>query len=470
MASKDLCFLSALDLRTLYLNRELSPVETTLAVLEQIDRLEPSLNAFVTTTPELAMDQARHAEDCYRTGRTEPPLLGVPVTIKDLTATKGIRTTGGSLTQKDWVPDFDAPIVERLKQAAAIILGKTTTPEFGWKGDSGNRVNGPGFNPWDLDKTPGGSSSGAASSVATGMGVIAHGTDGAGSIRIPAAFCGVYGIKQSFGLVPNYPPSRAAALSHNGPISRTVRDSALALNVMAGPDPRDKNSLGATNIDYLAACDESISGLRVAWSPDLGYAPIDPEVRAIAEQAAQVFASLGCSIEEINPGLPDPYEHLDVIWKTGQAAGHLSNFDDVKDIIDPGRRRIVQEGFEIPGTAVAAAYAFTLEYADMWQRFMKNFDLLLTPTLPVTAFRAGDDHPGSIEGVETTYLGWTKFTYPFNVTGQPAATVPCGLASNGLPVGLQIVGRWRDDRRVLAASAAFEQARPWSEMIPPVAL
>jgi aspartyl-tRNA(Asn)/glutamyl-tRNA(Gln) amidotransferase subunit A len=465
MSSQDVCFLSALELLQRYRDRGLSPVEATDAIIDQIERWEPSLNAFVTETFELARAQARHAEDEYASDR-ERPLLGVPVTIKDITATKGIRTTRGSLLFKDDVPEIDAPVVERMKAAGAIILGKTTTPELGWKGDSGNRVNGPAYNPWNLERTPGGSSGGASAAVAAGFGPIAQGTDGAGSIRIPAAFTGVYGIKASFGLVPNYPPSAVALLAHNGPLSRTVRDSALALNVMAGPDPRDKNSLGSTGIDYLAACDRPIDGLRIAWSPDLGYAPVHPDVAELTAQAARLFEDMGCTVEEVDPGIRDPYPELDIIWKTAQAAGVADNFNEVRDLLDPGRVPVVEAGFSINGIEMARAYAFVLEYADRWQAFMRDYDLLLTPALPVTAFKAGDDHPGDIEGVPSEYLSWTRFTYPFNITGQPAATVPCGLAGDGLPVGLQIVGRWRDDATVLAASAAFETARPWVDKIP----
>jgi aspartyl-tRNA(Asn)/glutamyl-tRNA(Gln) amidotransferase subunit A len=463
---QDVCFLSALELRGLYLKRELSPVEVVQMVLERIERFEPSLNAFVTQTPELALDHARRAEDHYVSGQIDGPLLGVPITIKDITVTRGIRTTRGSLLYQDWIPDFDAPVVERMYRAGAVMLGKTTTPEMGWKGDSDNRVNGPARNPWNPERTAGGSSGGASAAVAAGFGPIAQGTDGAGSVRIPAAFCGVYGIKPSFGLIPTFPPSTVPNLAHVGPLSRTVRDSALALNVMAGPDARDKNSLGETGLDYLAACDRPIAGLRVAWTPDLGYAPIDPRVRDIAERAAREFERLGCYVDEVNPGIPDPWPELDLLWQSGQAVGYADNFDQVRDQLDQGRVPIIEAGLSANAMDVAKAHAFVMDYSEQWRRFMEHYDVLLTPTLPVTAFPAGQDFPESIEGVPSTYLGWTKFTYPFNITGQPAATVPCGLSDDGLPVGLQIVGRWRDDSTVLAASAAFESARPWREQVP----
>jgi aspartyl-tRNA(Asn)/glutamyl-tRNA(Gln) amidotransferase subunit A len=464
--ASDICFTPATELRQRYLRREISPVEVTQAVLHQIDQFEPVLNAFVTQTPELALDQARRAEDAYVSGNIDQPLLGIPFSIKDIAVTRGIRTTRGSLLFNDFIPDFDAPLVERLYDAGGVMLGKSTTSEFGWKGDSGNRVNGPARNPWNPERTPGGSSGGAAAAVAAGFGPIAHGTDGAGSVRIPASFCGVYGFKPSFGLIPTYPPSTVPYLAHNGPLSRTVRDAALMMNVMVGPDPRDKNSLGATGIDYLMACDRPIAGLRIAWSPDLGYAPVDPEVIARVEAAVAAFEGLGCHVEKIDPGISDPWEALDLLWQVGQAVAYADNFDLVRDQLDPGRVPIIENGLTANPIEVARANAHMMTYSDQWRQFMENYDLLLTPTLPVTAFPAGDDHPGSIQGAPASYLGWTKFTYPFNITGQPAATVPCGQDSNGLPVGLQIVGRWRDDQTVLAASAAFELVRPWADQIP----
>ncbi len=468
MDATDLCYLSALELRTLYQKRKLSPVEVTEAILNRIDRLNSSLNAFMTVTPELALKQAHAAEQAYGKKETPPLLAGIPTSIKDLTATKGIRTTRGSLRYKDWVPDFDPPIVERLYAAGIVLLGKTNTPEFGWKGDSGNRIIGPTHNPWKHGQTAGGSSGGAAAAVAAGMGPLAQGSDGAGSIRIPASFCGIYGLKPSWGLVPQYPASALELLSHIGPMTRTVRDAALMLTVMAGADPRDRLSLPIA-MDYVTAMEGSITGLRVAWSPDLGYAPIDPEVKDIAASAAARFSELGCHVEEVNPGIPDPWESIvHILWSSAFAGVHLQDFDDVRDLIDPGLVQVIEQGQQFTAAQFAAANAKRNDYYHSWRIFMQHYDLLLTPTLPITAFRAGDDHPGQIAGQPTTYLGWTAFTYPFDITGQPAATVPCGFASNGLPVGLHIVGRWRDDVTVLRASAAFEELAPWIEKRPPV--
>ncbi|MEI2619019.1 MAG: amidase family protein [Thermomicrobiales bacterium] len=285
MDSTDLCYLSATELLTAYRARTLSPVEVTRAILERIDRVNPTLNAYVTVTAERAMDDARAAEATWMSGNPTGSLIGVPVSIKDITPTKGIRTTRGSLLYANWVPEEDAPFVEHVYAAGAVMLGKTNTPELGWKGDSGNRVFGPTHNPWKHGRTAGGSSGGAAAAVAAGLGPLASGTDGAGSIRMPAGFCGVFGLKPSFGRLAYYPPSSVESLAHVGPITRTVRDAALLMNITAGADARDRATWPLAE-DYLAGCEGGIAGLRVAWSSDLGFAPIDPEVRELTTAAA----------------------------------------------------------------------------------------------------------------------------------------------------------------------------------------
>jgi aspartyl-tRNA(Asn)/glutamyl-tRNA(Gln) amidotransferase subunit A len=467
--AREICYMPALELRERYRRRELSPVEVTGVILERIGTLNPTLNTYLTVTVERALEDARVAERAYG-GDGEPgPLSGIPISIKDLTPTKGIRTTMGSLLFESWVPDEDGPFVERVNAAGAVMLGKTNTPEFGWKGDSGNRLIGPTHNPWRHGRTAGGSSGGAAAAVAAGLGPLAQGSDGAGSIRIPAGFCGVFGLKPSFGLVAYYPPSSVEALSHLGPLTRTVRDAALLMDVVARPDSRDRNSY-PSGIDFLAACDGGIRGLKVAWSPDLGYAPIDPEVRDIATRAARRLSELGAHVEEVRPEIDDPWDIVDTIWVSAQAGRHRDDFDAVRDQIDPGRIPLVERGRALTAVDLYDAYVRRTTYYHAWRRLMEDggYDLLVTPQLPVTAFPAGDDHPGTIAGREVGYLNWTAFTYPFNLTGQPAATVPCGFASDGLPVCLQLVGRWHDDATVLRAAAAFEVLAPWAQHRPPV--
>ena len=468
MTETDLCYLSALQLRDLYQKGEVSPVEVTEAILRRMDQLNPSLNAFITTTPELALKGARAAEAAYQADESPPPLAGIPTSIKDLVAMTGFRTTRGSWRYRDSVSDFDAPIMDRFHEAGAVIIGKTNLPEFGWKGDSTNRIIGSTHNPWQHGRTAGGSSGGGTAALAAGLGPLAQGSDGAGSIRIPTSFCGVYGLKPSWGIIPQYPASAVELFSHLGPMTRTVADSALMLNIMAGADPRDRLSI-PTDTDYLADLEGDIADLRVAWSPDLGYALVDPEVREIVTKAALRFEELGCHVEEAQPDLEDPWESiLHVIWASAFAGIHLYDLDAVRNQIDPGLVRVIEQGLELTGAEVAIAYAKRNDYYHAWREFMERYDLVLTPTLPVTAFPAGDDHPGQIDGQPTTYLSWTAFTYPFNITGQPAASVPCGFDHNGLPVGLQIVGRGRDDVTVLRASAAFEELAPWADKRPPL--
>ena len=456
----DVCFTPATELRERYRRRDLSPVEVAEATLARIARLNPTLNAYVTVTAERALADARTAERAYRDG-TAGALAGIPISIKDLMPTAGIRTTRGSLLWQDAVPDEDAPFVERVYAAGAVMLGKTNTPEFGWKGESTNRVVGSTHNPWRHGRTAGGSSGGAAAAVAAGLGQLAQGSEGAGSIRIPAGFCGVFGLKPSLGLVPYYPASSVPILAHNGPLTRTVRDAALLMNVTAGQDVRDSQTYPTTT-DFVAACDGGVAGLRVAWSPDLGFAAVDPEVLGLAAAAARRFSELGAHVEEVSPALPDPWEIVDTIWATAQATMHLDDFERVRDQLDQGRLPIIEHGRQLRATDLARAHVRRNDYFAGMRAFMQGFDLLLTPTLPVTAFPAGADQPGSVNGTPTSYLSWTAFTYPFNVTGQPAASVPCGFAADGLPVGLQIVGRWRDDATVLRAAAAFEAIAPWA--------
>jgi len=464
MPDEQLAQLTARQLREGYESGALSPIAVAEAVLGRIERLNGDLTAFVTVTADEARQTAVAAERALRgdDGADGPggALCGVPISIKDMIVTRGVRTTIGSLLLADWIPEFDTPTSERLRAAGAPLLGKTTTSEFGWKGDSGNRVNGPARNPWRLDRTAGGSSGGAAAAVAAGLGPAAIGSDGAGSVRIPAAFCGVFGIKPSCGVIPVFPISPIESLSHLGVLATTVADAADVLDVVAGPDPRDRFSLPDTGADYAAALTGPLGELRVAWSPDLGYAAVEPGVRESTAAAAAVFESLGCHVSEVVPGWDDPYPFLDAIWAAGNAGRHLHDLEDVRHLVDPGRLEIVERGMRITGPELAIAHAAKATFSETVRQFMDGYDLLLTPTLPLTAFEAGADQPGQVAGRPTEYLSWTPFTYPFNITGLPAASVPCGM-SGGLPVGLQIVGGWRQDALVLRAAAAFEEAAPW---------
>jgi aspartyl-tRNA(Asn)/glutamyl-tRNA(Gln) amidotransferase subunit A len=469
MASEALCWTPATELAAMIRRKKVSPVEVVDAVLARIDKVNPRLNAFVLVTAEDARKQARAAERALgRRSATPGPLHGVPFSVKDLVITKGVTTTFGTPLYRDHVPTEDAPIVERLKAAGAILLGKTNTPTFGWIGATHNLLFGITRNPWNPETTPGGSSGGASAAAAAGLGPLHVGTDGGGSIRIPASCAGIYGFKASYGRVPTYPPSGAWSLSHVGPMTRTVADAALVMNVVAGPDERDPYSLPAQKVDYPKALGAGVEGLRVAWSADLGNAHVvDPEVREICARAARAFRSLGCRVDEVDPKWPSPYECWEQIF-CGGIATRMAPYLDRRAEIEPGLLRIIEATLQNPPTRYVQAW---LDRLDWWQHpraLFEKYDLLLTPTIACPPFSVGLDNPAEIAGQPCPPYGWIPFTYPFNLTGQPAASVPAGFTRAGLPVGLQIVGRRYDDVAVLRASAAFERARPWADRRPPL--
>jgi aspartyl-tRNA(Asn)/glutamyl-tRNA(Gln) amidotransferase subunit A len=473
----EICRMDAVTLADRVRARQLSPVEVVEAVLDRMGRLEPVLHAFCTPTPDLARADARRIEAALMAGEAPGPLAGVPVSIKDLILTRGIRTVSGSVAYRDFVPDEDDVVVERLRAAGAVIIGKTNVSEFGYSATGHNPVFETTRNPWNPALTPGGSSAGAGAAVAAGMGPIGIGSDGGGSVRIPAAHCGLYGFKPSMGRIPLYPSSRDErypgvsgweSLEVIGPLTRTVADSALVLSVAAGPDPRDRHSLPAADFDWLGCRDGSLRGLRVAFSADWGYAAVEPEVRRLAAAAAGVFErDLGCLVEEANPGWEDP----------GAAFAALiiadTDLTGMRALADAHGRRMSPHLVDLlrrPWTAEELTGANMVRKAvvnRMW-RFMARYDLLLTPTLAVPPFAVHMQGPEKIAGRVVRPEQWLAFTYPVNMTGQPAATVPAGFTDDGLPVGLQIVGRHLDDRLVLRASAAFEAAAPWRHRWPPL--
>ncbi|MFQ5896947.1 MAG: amidase [Candidatus Methylomirabilia bacterium] len=470
MANDELCWMSAVELAGAIRRKRVSPVEVVSAVLARIERLNPTLNAYCTVTAEAARRAARAAERALmRKGARLGPLHGVPFSIKDLLITKGVRTTWGSRLYDDHIPSEDAPAVERLTAAGGILVGKTNTPAFGWIGATHNLVFGITRSPWNPEQTPGGSSGGAGAAVASGMAPLAVGTDGGGSIRIPASFSGIFGIKPSFGRVPVYPFSAAWSLSHAGPMTRTVADAALMLNVLAGPDERDLASLPAQQIDFLKSLrGKSLKGLRVAWSPDLGYATVDPEVQTVCEKAARQFREFGCRVEAAGPGWPSPHEAWEVIFCGGIATRLAPYLPERRQEIEGGLVRIIEDALKWSPTEYVQAWFDRLTFCDHVRKFFARYDLLLTPTVACPPFRVGIDNPAEIAGRPIPIYGWIPFTYPFNLTGQPAASVPCGFTRDGLPIGLQIVGRRFDDQTVLRASACFEAAQPWAGKRPPI--
>jgi aspartyl-tRNA(Asn)/glutamyl-tRNA(Gln) amidotransferase subunit A len=468
MDATDLGFTSASELAQLIRHRSLSPVEITRTVLERIDRLNHQLGAYVMVHAERALGEARAAEQAVMAGEPLGPLHGVPISIKDNLWTTGERTTYGSRLLAEFVAPQDAPSVARLRAAGAVLVGRTNLPEFAWRGSTDNRLFGESRNPWDLTRTPGGSTGGGAAAVAAGLGPLALGSDGAGSIRIPASFCGLVGFKPTFGRVPMYPAAGGNELvAHVCPLARTVRDVALMMSAIARHDPRDPFALPDDGVDYRAACDESFARtpLRIAWSADLGFAPVERETREIAETAARAFAEIGVTVDEATPDLGDPSSILKILYGGAQAGAHAARSAEQKAQMDP----------ELVAYAEASAGLSVVEYVravgarqamvDALRRFFERYDLLLTPTLCLPAFPLGVVGPSEVAGRKVTHLGWT-LCYPFNYSGQPAVSVPAGWTASGLPVGLQIVGRRLEDALVLRAAATFEALRPWADRRP----
>ena len=472
MDATDVCFTSAVELAELIRRRALSPVEVTRAVLERIERLNSRLGAYVMVHAERALGEARAAERAVISGQPLGPLHGVPVSIKDNLWSAGDRTTFGSRLFAEFVAPEDAPSVAGLRAAGAIFVGRTNLPEFAWRGSTDNPLFGESRNPWDLTRTPGGSTGGGAAAVAAGLGPLALGSDGAGSIRIPASFCGLVGLKPTFGRVPMYPAAGGNELvAHVCPLARTVRDVALMMSAIARHDRRDPFALPDDGVDCVAACDEpfgrarSRAPVRIAWSANLGFAAVDPETREIAEAAAHAFAEIGLTVEEASPDLGDPSSILKALYGGAQAGAHAARTAEQKAQMDPELVAYAEAsaGFSMVeyGKAVAARQAMV----DTLRRFFERYDLLLTPTLCLPAFSLGIVGPREVAGREVTHLGWT-LCYPFNYSGQPAVSVPAGWTASGLPVGLQIVGRRLEDALVLRAAAAFEALRPWAARRP----
>jgi Asp-tRNA(Asn)/Glu-tRNA(Gln) amidotransferase A subunit family amidase len=466
-AVNEIIWMTATELVTRIRERELSPVEVCQAVLSHIEENDTDIHAFVALDREGAMHTAGEAEAAIERGDDLGPLHGVPVSIKDLFPVAGLPTTLGSKFFENNVTDFDAPAVRRLRDAGAVILGKTNTPAFGHKDMSDNLVAEPTRNPWRRDRTAGGSSGGAAAAIAAGMGPLALGSDGAGSIRIPASLCGIYGLKPSFGRVPYAPNTDYwASRSHIGPMTRTVGDAALMLQVMAGPDPADPLSLDSPQRNYVDDLSADLSGLRVAWSPDLGYTPVDSEIRQLTEAAVARFEQMGCHIEEVADFWPDPLKWHMVVFEGSIAAKQAARAAERPDWIDPSMAEVIRRGSEYSLVDYAAAMEDRSTFYDQATAFMTNYDLLLTPAMPCGAWRY-DGTVTEIDGRPTpTMFHRLQFMYPMNATGWPAATVPCGFTSEELPVGLQIVTPWRQDLLCLQASAAYEIAHPWAHNYP----
>jgi aspartyl-tRNA(Asn)/glutamyl-tRNA(Gln) amidotransferase subunit A len=462
----DLAFASAVALIERYRAGALSPVEATQVLLDRLDRLQPRLNAFSIVDRAGALSAARQSEQRWRRGEPIGPLDGVPVTIKDLMPMRGFPTLRGShLVDRDQDWSEDAPAVARLREAGAVILGKTTTPEFGWKALGDSPLTGITRNPWDLSRTSGGSSAGAAAAAAAGIAPLHLGSDGAGSIRTPSSFCGIFGLKPSFGRVPAYPPSPLGLLSHLGPMARTVDDAALLLGVLSRPDHRDPYALPPDGRDWRDGLDGGVKGWRIAYSPNLGYARVDGEIAAAVAAAARQFEALGAIVEQIDRMFDSPRDALFTLWAAGLAILMRTFSEERKKFADPGLLATAAAGETFRAVDWVGADLVRNALGRTMGAFHQHYDLLLTPTMPIPALPAGQDL--NDPSTERHWVDWSPFSYPFNMTRQPAASIPCGVTAGGLPIGLQIVGPLYADDRVLRAARAFETTQP--ERRPPLA-
>ncbi|APA87773.1 amidase [Paraburkholderia sprentiae WSM5005] len=453
-------------------NGSLTPGELIAHSLKAIETHNPTLNAFGDIYTETAAAEAETLTREASRGCFRGPLHGIPFGVKDLFSTAGLRTTRGSLTALDYVPSDDAPIIRRLKDAGAIIVGKTATTEFGWSGASLSRVFGNGRNPWNPQLTSGGSSSGSAIAVAARMVPASLGSDGGGSVRIPSAFCGTFALKGSLGRIPTWPWSATEMLSHAGPITRTVRDSALLFDVLSGPDPRDHQALPAPTETFLARCDSPLRPLRVAFCPTLFNVDVDPAVAAAVEAAVnQIARTLPVTIDMPALEWHDPLPTFEALWVGGRGIVYGKSLANRKEELEPGFATLIERSadYDLAGylTAVQQRAAFACKVHKLFERF----DLLLTPTLPILPFDADRIAPSDLDGVDDTavpWARWTPFTYPFNLSGNPAASVPCGWSPSGLPIGLQVIGPRFADGDVLQFCAAFEAIAPWEHRLPPL--
>ena len=457
----DLCAFSAAELLAAYRARTLSPVEATRAALARIAKLNPVLNCFNLVDDKGALESARASEARWKKGAPAGLLDGVPTSIKDILLTKGWPTLRGSKTVDPKGPwNDDAPAVARLREHGAVFLGKTTTPEFGWKGVTDSPLTGITRNPWNTDMTPGGSSGGAAAAAVTGMGALHIGTDGGGSVRIPAGLTGLFGMKATYGVVPAWPPSPFGTLANVGPMTRTVGDGALMLSVLAQPDPRDWYALPPLGRDFTQGLDRGVEGLKIAYAPAPGGVTVEPDIAAHVESGVKLLEELGANVERADPPIEGAGDIFTNHWFAGAAYLARNFTDEQKALMDPGLVACIEIGDRITRADYVAALDGRQTLGFALHAFMNDFDLLVMPTLPVTAFEVGELAPKKTG--EEQWVDWTPWTYPFNLSRQPAATVPCGVCGNGLPAGLQIIGSLHDEETVLRAAAAFEAARPWA--------
>ncbi|MBD3193874.1 MAG: amidase [Candidatus Lokiarchaeota archaeon] len=469
MNKEEICYLPAYEMIEKIKTQELTSLQITEAIIERIERFNERINAYCTTTFDIARDSAKEADKAIKKGKNLPPLHGVPTSIKDLVLTKGIRTTFGCIIYENNVPEVDEVVIERLKNAGMVLLGKTNTPAFGHQAVTDNPIFGKTKNPWNLERTSGGSSGGAGASIATGMGPLALGSDGGGSIRIPSSFCGVYGLKPTYGRIPHYPSAgiKWTGLDHYGPIVRYVKDAALMLDVMAGPFEGDRHSLPKNDIKYFDLVDIQPKNIKIGYSFNLGFIKaVNPEVEKVVMDSIKKFEDLNWTLEEIKMKLKRPEMTFNTLVTAGLAHDLESYLDEWQDRMSRNLVLMTQAGLSYSAVDLEAAmYQRKLIHEEIFKQF-KNLDVILTPTTAVYPFELGKMFPSKIAGKRASPVAWMSFTFPFNLTGNPAASIPCGWSSEGTPIGMQIIGKRFKEETVLQVSRAFEKIQPWQDKRP----
>lgn len=473
MNKEDICFMSAFEMREKIETQELTSIEITETIIERIEKINPIINAYCTPTFELAREMAKKADDVIRRDGKHGLLHGIPLSIKDLMQTKGIRTTYGSRLYEDFIPDQDDIAVQRLFSSGAVMLGKTNTPEFGSIALTNNKIFGETKTPWDIEKNSGGSSGGAAAAVAGGIGPLALGSDGGGSIRVPSSCCGVYGLKPTYGRIPSYPRIGIAfkGMDHYGPIVRYVKDAALMLNVMKGHHPADPDSFPNDDIDYVKILEDKPNKLKIGYSMTLGFVKIlEDEVKENVLKGIQKFEQFDWDIEEVDIKIKKPETAFKTLVSIGYAYDLQKDFNNRLEDLTPDLIGSIKLGLDNSAMNIGKAREQRKQIYEVMYQYFKNYDILITPTTPCPAFKPGWLDSGTtfptIGKKALSITSWMTFTYPFNMTGLPAASIPSGWNTSGLPIGMQVVGKRYDEKTVLQVSKAFEDVSPWQDRRP----
>ena len=473
MSKEDICFMSAYDMLDTIKRQELTSEDITEALIERIEKINPIVNAYCTTTFDLAREMAKNADNAVKKGEPLGVLHGIPTSIKDLIMTKGIRTTYGSLLHEDFIPEEDDVAVIRLKEAGAVLIGKSNTPEFGHIALTNNKIFGETKTPWDVERNSGGSSGGAAAAVASGLAPLALGSDGGGSIRVPSSCCGVYGLKPTFGRIPSYPRIGVVfkSMDHYGPITRYVKDAALMLNVMKGHHPADPDSFPDDNIDYVKILENKPKKLKIGYSMTLGFGKVlEEEVKDNVLNSVKKFEQFDWDVEEAKIKMRTPELAFNTLVAVGYAYDLQKDYDKRLEDLSPDLKATIRFGLDTSAMNVGKAKEQRKKVYEVLYQYFQNYDILITPTLPCPAIKPKWQESGTVFPIigkkALNITSWMTYTYPFNMSGLPAASIPSGWTNSGLPIGMQIVGKRYDEKTVLQVSTAFEEIAPWQDRRP----